>query len=114
VQVPIPAGLELADIDRSDEENETRIIHLRQLISDAQRRVLELEEELAAVRNRRDELEKLRAENVVRLESVGHDLTDIQSSLRRISEVIEAVTGNRKRSVGGEKSLTGYPIGDRP
>jgi transcription elongation factor Elf1 len=114
VQVPIPEGMELADIDSTSEEQEVRIIQLRQLIADAQKRLAELETEVEDVKKRRDQLEQLRSENVVRFEIIGRELDTIQRSLRRIAEVVESAMPSRKkplipglelRESGGESAM---------
>lgn len=48
VDVPIPEGMELTDIDSSDEEQEMRILNLRRSIGAAETRIAELEAKLAS------------------------------------------------------------------
>lgn len=48
VDVPIPEGMELTDIDGSDEEQEMRILNLRRSLGVAEARIAELEAKLAA------------------------------------------------------------------
>lgn len=48
VDVPIPEGMELTDIDGSDEEQEMRILNLRRSLGVAEGRIAELESKLAA------------------------------------------------------------------
>lgn len=110
IQVPIPEGLELADIDSTQEEQEIRIIQLRQVIGDAHRRIAELEAELQDVRQRRDSLEKVRTENVLRFEIISHEIDNVQHALRRINDAVESAMGNRKRSlVTGAMEKTAEP-----
>jgi transcription elongation factor Elf1 len=58
VEVPIPDGMELADMDRSDAEQEFLILNLRRSLAAAELRVSELEariEELTAEGNKLDD-----------------------------------------------------------
>lgn len=56
VEVPIPEGMELTDIDSSDEEQEVRILNLRRSLAAAEFRVEQLEAQVA-------ELAEAEAEN---------------------------------------------------
>ncbi|MCK5850579.1 MAG: hypothetical protein KAH23_06650 [Kiritimatiellae bacterium] len=49
VTVPIPEGMELADIDLSEEEQEIKILHLRKSLIVAEHRIVQLELELKKV-----------------------------------------------------------------
>ncbi len=100
VQVPIPEGLEIADLDVATGDEGVRIIHLRELLLSAQLRVRELEEELEGLRQRRDMLEQLRAENTVRYDVLGRELDNIQRSLGRIGEVVASATETARRVSG--------------
>jgi len=93
VQVPIPDGMELSDVDSSEEEKESRIVNLRRTLSSAETRIKHLEAEVEELLLRRDELEKVRTDNMFRfgtiLEKTGviqKCLEDIAVALSRISE----------------------------
>jgi len=93
VQVPIPEGMEITDVDISDEEKEARIVNLRRSLAASEMRIKQLEAEVEELTVRRDQLEKVRAENMFRfgtiLEKSGviqKSLEDIAVSLHRISE----------------------------
>ena len=93
VQVPIPEGMEITDVDISDEEKEARIVNLRRSLAASEMRIKQLEAEVEELTVRRDQLEKVRAENMFRfgtiLEKSGviqKSLEDIAISLHRISE----------------------------
>jgi transcription elongation factor Elf1 len=47
VEVPIPEGMELADIDSSDEEQEIRILNLRRSLAAAEFRIEQLEAQVS-------------------------------------------------------------------
>ena len=100
VQVPIPEGLDIADFDVGKGDEEVRIIHLRELLLSAQVRVRELEEELDELRQRRDALEQMRAENTVRFDVLGRELENIQRSMGRIGEVVTSDSEAAHRASG--------------
>lgn len=98
VQVPIPAGMDVSDIDSSQEDQEVRIIHMREVLSASQNRVLQLEAELADLQERRESLEKLRAENAVRFDVISREIEVIQRSLVRIAEVLESAAESARKA----------------
>ena len=100
VQVPIPEGLDIADLDAGNGDDEVRIIHLRELLLSTQVRMRELEEELEGLRQRRDTLEQMRAENTVRFDVLGRELENIQRSMGRIGDVVTSAAEAAHRASG--------------
>lgn len=92
LQVPIPDGMEISDIDSSDQEKEVRIIHMREIIASSQARIMDLEAEIKDLTLRREALEKLRTENALRFDVIGREMEAIQRSLLRISEVLNSAS----------------------
>ena len=86
VPVPIPEGMELADIDSSEKEQETRIIRLRKSLAAAEFKIKQLESEMKEVNSRREILEKIRARNMFRFGSIHEKIGVIQMSMKKISE----------------------------
>ncbi len=101
IQVPIPEGMEVGDIDRTDEDQEVRIIHMREVLATSQNRIVELETELEDQEQRRDALEKLRAENAVRFDVISREVEVIQRALVRIAEVLESAAESARKSAAG-------------
>lgn len=93
IEIPIPDGMDVSDIDSSDADKAVRLIHMREVISGSQQRIMELEEEVKAVTMRRDTLEAGRTENALRFEVIEREVALIQRSLLRISEVLGSTTG---------------------
>ena len=91
VEVPIPENMDVSDIDSSDEDKAVRLIHMREVVSDSQRRILDLEAEIKDMNLRRDSLEAARMENVIRFDVIQHEVEVIQRALARISEVLSTV-----------------------
>ena len=94
VEVPIPEGMELSDIDSSGEEQEIRILNLRRSVSAAESRIEQLESEIEALNSRRENLEQNRTDNMYKfgmiLEKIGivqKSLTDIARTLQEISKI---------------------------
>ena len=92
VQVPIPEGLDISDLDAVSGDEEVRIIHLRELLLSAQVRIRELEDQLEGLRQRRDALEQFRAESSVRFDVLGRELENIQRAMGRIGDVVASAT----------------------
>ena len=94
VEVPIPEGMELTDIDSTDEEQEIRILNLRRSLTAAEARIEQLESEMEALHERRESLEQNRTSSMhkfgVIIEKVGMIqklLTDVSRSLQDISKI---------------------------
>ena len=98
IQVPIPEGMELFDIDSTNEEQEVRIIHMREIISSLQTRIRELETDAEDLRARRDSLENLRTENSLRFDVIGKEIDAVQRSMLRIAEVLASAAEAGKKS----------------
>jgi len=97
IQVPIPEGMEIFDIDSSDQDKEVRIIHMREVIAASQSRILELEEEVKDLQSRRESLEALRTENAVRFDVIGQELESIGRAIARIAEVLASAAESAKK-----------------
>lgn len=97
IQIPIPEGMDLTDIDSSDQEKEIRMIHMREILRTSQNRILELESEVNDLLVRREGLEKLRSESQLRLDVISRETEVIQRSLARISEVLASAAEMAKK-----------------
>lgn len=98
IQVPIPAGMDLFDIDSTDQEKEIRMIHMREILRASQNRMLELEAEVKDLMARRDGLEKLRSESALRMDVIAREVEAIERSLARISEVVSSAAEAAKKA----------------
>ena len=90
IEIPIPEGMEVSDIDSSDADKAVRLIHMRELISESQQRIMDLEGELKDMTARRDALESIRTDNALRFEVIERELANIQRSLLRVNEVLNS------------------------
>ncbi len=80
VQVPIPDGMELADLDQEPHELQSQIINLRRALFKSEQHARELEEVVASLKERRTALEKSRASQL-------HQLAEIRSSCEHIQRL---------------------------
>ncbi len=100
VQVPIPEGMEVTDLDSSEEEQEIRILNLRRALSAAEQKIQFLSAEVEELTNRRDALEKVKTQNIYKfgmiLEKTGaiqKALEDCLKALQKINEIAREETG---------------------
>lgn len=77
VTVPIPEGMELADIDSAPEEREVQVASLRRALAKAEAHIAELETQVATLREYRTTTERSRART-------AHKFTE----LRGLSETV--------------------------
>ncbi len=97
IQIPIPEGMDLFDIDSTDQEKEIRIIHMREILRASQNRIIELEAEVKDLLSRREGLEKLRSESQLRLDVITRESEVIHRSLGRIAEVLSSAAEQAKK-----------------
>lgn len=92
VQVPIPEGMEVEDMDRTDEDKTVQIIHLREALAQTQRHVDELESQIGDLRQRRETLEQFRSENLRRFDELKREVDNIERALEKISDLLRSAS----------------------
>jgi len=93
VEVPIPDGMQISDIDSTAEEQEMQILNLRRSLAAAEARIDHLEAELHDIALRRDELEKGRTDSVFRFGSLAEKVDSLERSLREATGSLETIAG---------------------
>jgi hypothetical protein len=91
VVVPIPEGMELDDMDRTDEDQEVRIVNLRRLLSVAEERVVQLEAQVAALTVGREALDKAQTHEHERLKLIQDRLRAIQTAQDEMARALKAI-----------------------
>ncbi len=91
VQVPIPEGMELTDIDSTEEEQEIRILHLRNSLTAAESRIATLEGELEEINERRKYLEASRMQNMRCFKTIREKTEVISKALSQIADAIKEI-----------------------
>lgn len=105
VEVPIPEGMEVADLDGSAEELFSQILHLRRTLARAEGRVAELEKVVASLMERRSAMEKMRLATLHRCAESNNLLQSVIRSQGEIAGVVQRVqnllSDDQKGSSGG-------------
>ncbi|MFO7871280.1 MAG: hypothetical protein R6V03_07610 [Kiritimatiellia bacterium] len=91
VQVPIPEGMELTDIDSTEEEKEIRILNLRRSLAASELKAKQLQSELEELNERRGELEKSHSGGEHRFSEVLQQVNRIRASISEISRALEKI-----------------------
>lgn len=104
VEVPIPEGMDIADIDSSAEEQEVRILNLRRSLSSAESRIAQLEEELMAMMSRREQLEDARTNNLGSLKTIRENAQKVKDGLTA------GCRGHRRHCAGGIREARLGPV----
>jgi transcription elongation factor Elf1 len=91
VQVPIPEGMEISDVDSSKEDQENLVLNLRKSLAAAERRIVELENRVDELEQRRLFLEKSRADNIMRFGVVMDKASQVRESLSAMEAVLRGV-----------------------
>lgn len=92
VQVPIPEGMEISDIDSTEEEQEARILNLRRALAAAERQIADLEDELQDVSERREALERARTEQSFRLGAAHEKMGVLNAAVRDLEDALQSVS----------------------
>jgi len=92
VQVPIPEGMEIEDLDSPAEDQEIRIIQLRRSLTNAQERIAILENALEDLMQRRDALERDRSRQTLRNGEILEKLGRIEESMKEAFKSLEAAS----------------------
>lgn len=92
VEVPIPEGMEIGDIDSSDEEQEQRIVNLRRSLSAAEFRIKQLESELIEMDSRRESLENIRTKNMYRFGTVLEKVGVVEKAMKQIVDALDKIS----------------------
>lgn len=91
VTVPIPEGMEIADIDSSDEEQEIQILNLRRALSVADHKIEQLQAEVEELLERRESLEKTRTDNLFVFGKIAEQLDMILSATDGVSKGVRNI-----------------------
>lgn len=92
VEVPIPEGMELTDIDSTDEEQEIRILNLRRSLTAAESRIEQLESEVEALHARRESLEQSRTASMSKFGVILEKIAMIQKALTDVSRTLQDIS----------------------
>lgn len=91
IQVPIPDGLEIADLDETPEHMFGQIVHLRSALSHADERIVELERVVSSLMERRTTLERARLSSLHRCVEMGNLLHAVLRSQSEITTVVQRI-----------------------
>ena len=84
VPVPIPEGVDITDIDSSQDDQDNRIINLRRSLIAAEHRIATLEAEVEALISRREILERNRIDNIELIHRLHGPLKRLQGDVDAI------------------------------
>ena len=91
VVVPIPEGMELNDIDSSDEEQELRVINLRRALVAAEAQIEGLEDEVATLNAKANGLSQVGSEASDRGAAILESVAVIQKAAAEIYRALDRI-----------------------
>jgi len=92
VVVPIPDGMQLADIDNDPEAQEGLILNLRRSLATAEFRIQQLEAEIRDVSAKRDALETIRTDNMYQFGTIIEKVGVVQKALEDLAAALNKAT----------------------
>lgn len=101
VDVPIPEGMDVTDLDSSPVDQGVQVIQMRGLLADAQQKILSLE---GVVEKLRNDLEGARR----KASETGRQLREIQWEMDAIKQAVDKMTQvlQRNRETGNDATTT--------
>lgn len=91
VDVPIPEGMEVTDIDSSDEEQEIRILNLRRSLSAAEARIAEMEGRIRDMEAKQSSLTQDAGSAIGSLADVQKGFDDIRRLVGEVNAVLARI-----------------------
>ena len=89
IEVPIPEGMELGDLDVSEEDVRGRNIHLRDALEEAQGRLKALEATVKELRSERAAQDSARMEKIERWDKLRQEAVNLRKAVKQMSESFE-------------------------
>ncbi len=102
VEVPIPEGMELQDFDKTSEEQEISIIHLRKALSTAEARIDALQTEIDDLSEGRKDLEDYRGTGRDLFNAILERVGSIEQATRSISDSLGQIANLARKGAGVE------------
>lgn len=103
VLVPIPEGMEITDIDSTEEQQEVRILNLRRSLHVAETKIDQLVRELQDVTLRRDRLERQRADTVTKFGTILEKAQLLQKATDDFAKALQEIVDTAKNEVNGRQ-----------
>lgn len=94
ITVPIPEGMELSDLDRTPEEQEIQIMHLRRTLNQAADKVHRLESIISGLRQRQQTLERAKTDYLHRFAEIRSAGEAIQNLQQEMSAATSRIMGS--------------------
>ena len=91
VQVPIPAGMEISDLDQEPENLQKRISTLRMALEKAETHEHELEQKVADLAETKSKLERLHKGQLHRLAEIRGACEHVQRVLKESSSILDRI-----------------------
>jgi len=110
VEVPIPEGMELGDFDRSSEEQEISIIHLRKALTTAEGRIDSLQKEIDDLSERRKMLDEYRTSSTYRFNAIMEKIAVVEQATRMLNETVGDIVHLAREGAGVEIATPVAPV----
>ncbi|MBM4149899.1 MAG: hypothetical protein FJ224_12785 [Lentisphaerae bacterium] len=101
VQVPIPANMEITDLDVSDSDLEALVMNLRHALADAENRIADMSGRIDALEQRREFLEESQLSHMNRFGMVLESAARIREAVSEIEKALRLAAADME-SAGAE------------
>lgn len=98
VEVPIPEGMQITDVDSDPEEQGAIILNLRRSLVASDFRIRQLEADLSEVNERRETLEKNRRDNIYQFGQILEKVGLTEKHIRDVAQTLEKIAVIAKES----------------
>lgn len=98
VEVPIPEGMDVSDLDSSEEDLRVRAIHLRESLKDSQARIRVLEGVIDELKSDRSNMERDKMNLTYRVSMVSREVEVLRQAVEQITTAMKTLA----RAANGE------------
>ncbi len=98
VEVPIPEGMQITDVDSGTEEQGAIILGLRRSLAASDFRIRQLEAEISEINERRETLEKSRRDNIYQFGQILEKVGLTEKHLRDVAQTLDKIAVIAKES----------------
>ncbi len=88
VEIPIPEGMDVTDLDSSTEDQGVRVIQMRELLADAQRKILQQDDTIEGLRDQIERIRRDSGENEKRLREIRWETENMQRSVEKTLQIL--------------------------
>jgi transcription elongation factor Elf1 len=94
VEVPIPDGMDMSDLDSSESDLEVRLINLRKILKDTESKMTDLKDSNEKLLDKNSKLERQKAIYLSKITPLMNRLDILSENLSEVIEIMNIIAGS--------------------